>query len=68
MPDYTSTLPIKYGGEKTMEKKVVLVPTEKDFALIKGKVKNGMQMRCGGICSGTCHCKHFFGTDIRTRN
>jgi len=51
-----------------MGEKIVLVPEKKDFALVKGEIKNGMQMRCGGICSGTCHCKHFLGPDIRTRD
>ena len=46
---------------------MVLVPTKKNFARVKGKVKSGMQMRCGGMCSGTCYCKNSLGKNIRTR-
>lgn len=68
MPGQISTLTTAHGGEMAVERKVVLIPTREDFALIRGKVKSGMQMRCGGICGGTCYCKHSPGTNLRTRD
>jgi hypothetical protein len=35
----------------------VIVPTKSDYLLLKGQIKNGIEMRCGGSCACTsCSC------------
>jgi hypothetical protein len=35
----------------------IFVPTKSDYLLLKGQIKNGIEMRCGGTCVCTsCAC------------